>query len=227
MPVPATEAVNPRRLIRDEVFLRLLDAIVDGDLLPGEQLYDAEIEKWVGVSRTPVREALNQLAGMGLVEILPQKRTRVTPIDPERLRGLIATLGTLFRSVVRDATPLLTDGDKEQLLALLARMNSGEDLAALVKERAATESVMSVYVRRLDNKTIARLATRHLPEIRRALNAAPSPASFEAGIPFLTATIEASVAGDVTKATEGVSGFWNTALAQLVDEYAATAKKEI
>jgi DNA-binding GntR family transcriptional regulator len=227
MPVPVTEAVNPRRLIRDEVFLRLLDAIVDGDLLPGEQLYDAEIEKWVGVSRTPVREALNQLAGMGLVEILPQKRTRVTPIDPDRLRGLIDTLGTLSRSVVRDATPLLTEGDKEQLRALLARVGSSKDLAALIKDSAVTEAFMAVYLRRLDNKTIARLVMRHLPEIRRALNAAPSAASLEAGIPFLKATVEASVAGDAEKAAAGVSDFWNTALVQLVDEYAATAKKEI
>src|SRR5690242_1549936 len=109
MPVPVTEAVSPRRLIRDEVFQRLLDAIVGGDLTPGEQLYDAEIERWVGVSRTPVREALNQLATMGLVEILPQKRTRVTPIDPTRLRSLVETVGTLLQGVVRDATPLLTE----------------------------------------------------------------------------------------------------------------------
>src|SRR6478752_1381369 len=115
MPVPVTGAASPRRLIRDEVFLRLLDAIVDGDLLPGEQLYDAEIERWVGVSRTPVREALNQLAAMGLVEILPQRRTRVTPIDPERLRALLSTIGTLLRGIVRDATPLLTDDDKQEL----------------------------------------------------------------------------------------------------------------
>jgi DNA-binding GntR family transcriptional regulator len=206
------------------VFLRLLDAIVDGDLLPGEQLYDAEIEKWVGVSRTPVREALNQLAGMGLVEILPQKRTRVTPIDPDRLRGLIDTLGTLFRGVVRDAVPLLTEGDKEELQTLLAQVDKAGDLAALVKDSAVTEAIMAVYIRRLDNKTIARLTTRHLPEIRRALNAAPSAASLEAGIPFLKATVEASVAGDVEEATAGASDYWNTALVQLVDEYAATAK---
>ena len=116
MPVPVTEAASPRRLIRDEVFQRLLDAIVGGDLLPGEQLYDAEIERWVGVSRTPVREALNQLAAMGLVEILPQRRTRVTPIDPERLRRLIATVGILIAGVVRDALVRRLGTDKHNPL---------------------------------------------------------------------------------------------------------------
>src|SRR3569623_3472157 len=127
MPVPVTGAASPRRLIRDEVFLRLLDAIVDGDLLPGEQLYDAEIERWVGVSRTPVREALNQLSTMGLVEILPQRRTRVTPIDPVRLRELIATVGVLLAGLVRDATPLLTEDAREALRAIAAGAGAASD----------------------------------------------------------------------------------------------------
>ncbi|HEV7185609.1 MAG: GntR family transcriptional regulator [Actinomycetales bacterium] len=217
MPVPISEAVNPRRLIRDEVFIRLLDAIVDGDLLPGEQLYDAEIEKWVGVSRTPVREALNQLAAMGLVEILPQKRTRVTPIDKERLRGLIETLGALFRSVVRDATPLLTDGDKEKLRSFKQRIDSGEDAADLIRARLLSDGFLDVYIRRLDNKTIARLATRHLPEIHRALNVASDSTAFEAALPSLRATVDASIAGKASKAAAGVGDLWLNAIIRLVD----------
>ena len=225
MPVPITESASPRRLIRDEVFLRLLDAIVEGDLTPGEQLYDAEIEKWVGVSRTPVREALNQLASMGLVEIMPQKRTRVTPIDPDRLRGLIDSIGTLLRGVVRDATPLLTDGDREALRTFLERATSGEDMDALVRDRFITEGFMSVFVRRLDNKTVARLFKRHLPEIRRALIAAPSSAPFDKGAPYLKATVEAALAGDAKKAAKGVADYWDKGLLTVVDEFAALERK--
>src|SRR3954471_24438605 len=138
MPVPVTGAASPRRLIRDEVFLRLLDAIIDGDLLPGEQLFDAEIERWVGVSRTPVREALNQLAAMGLVEIMPQKRTRVTPIDSTRLRGLIETIGTLLRGIVRDTTPLLTDRDRDVLRAFAEKATSVDEMPAMARDRLFT-----------------------------------------------------------------------------------------
>ncbi|MGJ4846063.1 GntR family transcriptional regulator [Leifsonia sp. Le1] len=226
MPVPITETVSPRRLIRDEVFLRLLDAIVDGDLTPGEQLYDAEIEKWVGVSRTPVREALNQLASMGLVEIMPQKRTRVTPIDAVRLRGLIETVGTLLHGVVRDSTALLTDDDKATLRDFAARATSGDDLGALIRDKSFADDFINVYVRRLDNKTVARLLNRHLPEIRRALIAAPSTSAFEASLPYLTTIVEASVAGNADKAATAVDGYWSKALAQLVDEFAALEKKE-
>jgi DNA-binding GntR family transcriptional regulator len=219
MPVPITEAVSPRRLIRDEVFERLLDAIVGGDLTPGEQLYDAEIEKWVGVSRTPVREALNQLAAMGLVEILPQKRTRVTPINPARLRGLIETTGTLLSGVARDATPFLTDADKQKLRDFQERISGGTD--RLDRDRALTESFINVFVRRLDNKTIARLANRHLPEVRRALIVAPTSEAFEKAQPFVGPIVDAAMAGDGKAVAQGVAGYWNEGLITVVEEFEA------
>ncbi|WP_426622918.1 GntR family transcriptional regulator [Leifsonia sp. McL0607] len=223
MPVPIAEAVSPRRLIRDEVFIRLLDAIVDGDLTPGEQLYDAEIEKWVGVSRTPVREALNQLAAMGLVEIMPQKRTRVTPIDPVRLRALIDTVGSLMTGVVRDATSLLTDDDRDALRAFKERVGDGTEMADLVRERVLTDGFINVFVRRLDNRTIAKLFTRRLPEVRRALIAAPTSNAFTKGAPHAKAAVDAAVAGNGVKAANAIAEFWTKGLVTVVDEFATKA----
>ncbi|WP_158861965.1 GntR family transcriptional regulator [Leifsonia sp. AG29] len=225
MPVPSTEAVSPRRLIRDEVFIRLLDAIVEGDLTPGEQLYDAEIEKWVGVSRTPVREALNQLAAMGLVEILPQKRTRVTTIDPERLSGLIRTVGTLFSGVVRDVTPLLTDEDRAALRDLSERPEL-EELAGIERDRFVTENFLAVFLRRFDNRTLARLLKRHLPEVSRALVAAPSNVPFEKAAPHLRATAQAAAAGKSDKAARAMGDYWEKGLLTVAAEFAELERKD-
>lgn len=220
MPVPVTGAASPRRLIRDEVFLRLLDAIVDGDLLPGEQLYDAEIERWVGVSRTPVREALNQLAAMGLVEILPQRRTRVTPIESRRLRELLTTVGVLVAGVVRDATPLLTDADRETL-----RSVPTGDASEAVRSGLSTDGFLGVFVRRLDNATVARLLKRHLPEVRRALNAAPSAAPLQKALPSLKALVDAAVAGKADKAARATTDLFDKALVPIADEFATSSKE--
>lgn len=222
MPVPVTGVASPRRLIRDEVFLRLLDAIVDGDLLPGEQLYDAEIERWVGVSRTPVREALNQLAAMGLVEILPQRRTRVTPIEPERLRELLVTVGVLVAGVVRDATPLLTDDDRMRLAATA----DAADAATAIRSGLSADGFLGVFVRRLDNATVGRLLKRHLPEVQRALNAAPSAAAFERAQPSVTALLDAAGAGRADAAARAATELFGTALVTLADEFGETPKKE-
>lgn len=220
MPVPVTEAASPRRLIRDEVFQRLLDAIVGGDLLPGEQLYDAEIERWVGVSRTPVREALNQLAAMGLVEILPQRRTRVTPIDPERLRQLIATVGVLVTGVVRDATPLLTDDDREAL-----RTAAEGDAATVVRAGLSADGFVGVFVRRLDNGTIARLLKRHLPEVQRALNAVKSDSAFDKARASVKALADAAVAGKADKAARAAADLFDKTLPAIADEFGPTQKE--
>ena len=220
MPVPVTGAASPRRLIRDEVFVRLLDAIVGGDLLPGEQLYDAEIERWVGVSRTPVREALNQLAAMGLVEILPQRRTRVTPIEPGRLRDLIATIGVLVAGVVRDATPLLTDADREALRGAA----TGDDASTAIRTALSADGMLGVFVRRLDNGTVARLLKRHLPEVQRALNAAPAAGAYERAQRSLTALVDAAVAGKADKAGRAAAELFDTALVTVADDFAS--KKE-
>lgn len=50
-----------RRLLSDEVFDRLRDAIVRSELVPGEKVKDTELAERFGLSRTPVREALNRL----------------------------------------------------------------------------------------------------------------------------------------------------------------------
>ncbi|KQR64583.1 hypothetical protein ASF89_08855 [Frigoribacterium sp. Leaf172] len=63
------------------VFDKLLAAIVDGTLEPGERLNDDELCKWLGVSRTPVREAIAQLNTYGLVEIEANRYTRVAARD--------------------------------------------------------------------------------------------------------------------------------------------------
>ncbi|MBW8872009.1 MAG: GntR family transcriptional regulator, partial [Leifsonia sp.] len=195
-------------------------AIVDGDLLPGEQLYDAEIERWVGVSRTPVREALNQLAAMGLVEILPQRRTRVTPIESARLRDLIATVGVLVAGVVRDATPLLTDADREAL-----RNGLADEGVSAVSTGLSADGFLGVFVRRLDNGTIARLLKRHLPEVQRALNASSSPARLEKGRPFVKALVDAAVAGKTEKATRAATDLFDKALVAIADDFAASTKE--
>ena len=101
MPIPTTSnEEGPRRLLRDVVFEKMLAAIVDGTLEPGERLNDDQLVKWLGVSRTPVREAIAQLHTYGLVEIEANRFTRVSARDDDvyvEAAQFLAGLHTLAR----------------------------------------------------------------------------------------------------------------------------------
>src|SRR3954470_11735959 len=81
MPVPGSKAMLERDLLRDRAYGALQDAIVDGTLAPGERLRDQELCEWLGLSRTPVRDALSRLEQDGLVGTEPQRVPRVAPLD--------------------------------------------------------------------------------------------------------------------------------------------------
>src|SRR6478609_8709865 len=94
MPVPANDPFE-RDLLRDRAYAAIRDAIVDGTLQPGERLRDQELQAWLGLSRTPVREALNRLEQDGLVETAPQRFTRVAPLDRRAAKDAFPVVAAL------------------------------------------------------------------------------------------------------------------------------------
>src|SRR5207248_3505224 len=80
MPIPQTEIRLTRSLARDEAYEKIRDWIIDGTLRPGELLRDQEIAQSLGVSRTPMREALRRLEDEGFVETALNRWTRVAPL---------------------------------------------------------------------------------------------------------------------------------------------------
>lgn len=102
VPIPTNAPIPQRRLLRDDVYRSIRDAIVRGQLAPGEQLRDQELGAWLQVSRTPVREALQRLAQAGLVVAEPGRMTRVAPENPEAVvhaRQIAAQLHALAMSL--------------------------------------------------------------------------------------------------------------------------------
>lgn len=130
IPIDSQPAPNKRTLLRDTVFERLRDAILDGTLQPGERLHDEQIEKWLGVSRTPVRDALNELSRSGLVEMAPNRYTRVAVPREEEAIHALQVLGVILGGVVRLATPRMKDKARAAAvtkIALVAKYLRGGD----------------------------------------------------------------------------------------------------
>lgn len=109
MPVPVpTKASEPRRLLRDIVFDKMLAAIMDGTLEPSERLNDEELVSWLGVSRTPIREAIAKLTQFGLIDLEANRYTRIAARDPhafEEASRFLAGLHDLAATWNRKETP--------------------------------------------------------------------------------------------------------------------------
>jgi DNA-binding GntR family transcriptional regulator len=104
----------------DEVYARVGAAILDGRLAPGERLRDHELAEWLGVSRTPVREALQRLSRTGLVEVSPNRYTRVSIPDASLLKETHEFAVLMLGNIVRLAVERCTG---EQLTALAGRLD--------------------------------------------------------------------------------------------------------
>lgn len=108
-----------RRSLSDDVFGVLRDAVLDGTLEPGERLHDDELVAWLGVSRTPIRSALDRLCDAGLVELSANRYTRVREPDQAWLVGSAAAAAGLHRAAA-GVLPVLDDACVDAVLARLA-----------------------------------------------------------------------------------------------------------
>jgi len=168
MPVPDRLDTIDRRLLRDDVHRRLRDAIVDGTLAPGEQLKDVELAAWLGVSRTPVREALLRLAEAGLVVAHPGRSTVVSSLDARAVRDARDVVAAMHEVAVREAVGSFTEDDLEAMRAanrrFAAAIEAGEVDAAL----RADDDFHGVPIAVAANQALIAVLEQFTPVVRRA-----------------------------------------------------------
>ena len=101
--------------LRDVVFNTLRQAIITGEFAPGERLMEIALANRLGVSRTPVREAIRKLELEGLVKIIPNKGAYVTGITPKDVQDIYMIRSMWEGMCARWATEHITPEQIEQL----------------------------------------------------------------------------------------------------------------
>ena len=101
--------------LRDVVFQTLRQAILRGELKPGERLMEIHLAQKLGVSRTPVREAIRKLELEGLVSIIPNKGAYVTGITRKDVEDIYAIRSLLEGLCARWATAHITEKQLDAL----------------------------------------------------------------------------------------------------------------
>ena len=107
-----------RELLSDQIRNALTDEIASGQLPAGTALDEQHLADRFGASRTPVREALRQLAAGGLVEMRPRRGVVVTPMTPTRIMDMFETTAEIEALCVRLATYRMTPLEFSRLLEL-------------------------------------------------------------------------------------------------------------
>ncbi len=123
------------RLLRQRVYERLEEMIIRGVLAPGEHLVETELAEQLGVSRNPVREALQGLQRAGWVELRPRHGAFVRTPSIAEVEGFFRVRAVLEEESARAVARNASASDVEQLRSLLAagdRAMAEEDEQALV-----------------------------------------------------------------------------------------------
>jgi DNA-binding GntR family transcriptional regulator len=156
--------------LRQRVYKALQEAIVSGELVPGARIRDQELATRLGVSRTPVREALQRLEDEGLVETAPRASIRVTPVDARAAREAFPVVSTLHALATRLAVPRLTSADVAAMREandLLATVVAAPDALTVLRAIEVDDTFHQVLINRSENREIALALERVMPKVRR------------------------------------------------------------
>jgi DNA-binding GntR family transcriptional regulator len=208
-----------RHLLRDRAYRTLRDAIVTGELPPGAVIRDLELAEKVGLSRTPVREALARLADDGLVETKPHSWTRVTPLVHRDVHDALVVVRAMHELAVRLAVPLMTERHYDQMRAANRRFAQALDKEDIQAALDADDALHGVPITVLGNRALAATIERQLPLIRRLEKLRFGSLLGRRSIAWHDQLIDACQDTDVETAVAITNRIWTT-LIELFDEEA-------
>ena len=204
-----------RTLLREAAYQSIRRAIVTGDLAPGAVLRDAELADRLGLSRAPVRDALQQLTANGLVETKPQSYTRVTQLVMADVRDAIVVVRAMQELAAGEAA--LSEGEIAEMRAANQRFALAVSLGDVDAALAADGELHGVLIAACGNRAVADTIDRYSPLIERVERRRFGSLAAYQSIHAHERLIECCAAGDRAGAVAITAAIWS-ALLELIDE---------
>jgi GntR family transcriptional regulator, rspAB operon transcriptional repressor len=123
-------ALDRKAPLRDQIYQLIRGLVIIGQLRPGQPVNEVEIAEQLGVSRTPVREAVKRMSDEGLINVFAQNGTFVAPISPRALEEAYIIRNALELESVRRAAVVMTLAHEEALEDAI-----GAHQTAIVRQR--------------------------------------------------------------------------------------------
>lgn len=143
--------------LRDVVFNTLRQAILKGELKPGERLMEIQLAQRLGVSRTPVREAIRKLELEGLVLMIPRKGAEVAQITRQDLEDVLEVRAALEELAVKDACLHITDEEIKKLRKASEEFQKTLKTNDLVASAQADMEFHEVIYNAADNRRLVQI----------------------------------------------------------------------
>ena len=156
------------RLLRDEAYQRVRDAILSGELAPGSTLRVDTLARELGLSAMPIREALARLRDDGLVETRPRSGTRVAPLTLDASSEALAVITAMHELAVRTAIPRLNESHFQRLGEAAQRFKFAVESGDYESALDADDDFHGLFVEVAGNRALHDTLARYLPTLRRA-----------------------------------------------------------
>ena len=163
--------LEPAPNLTEQVYARILEAITDRTLLPGQRITQNELADKLGVSRQPVSHALHLLHRQGLLAESGRRGFEVTQLDPERIRQLYEVRGAIDALAARLAAGRAkTDAAGRALLETALRAGRAIDKKTPLARLIALDVDFHTAIYRLaGNPAISEMIAPQWPHMRRSM----------------------------------------------------------
>lgn len=156
LPFDGDAAPIARQSLHDQVVARLRDMVTEGRLAPGQRVNEVALCQGLGVSRTPLREALKTLAGEGLLELVPSRGAIVRHFTDKDVADSMQVLKVLEQLAGRRACALGDAAGIARVLAMHAAMQERYAVRDRLPYFKLNQAIHSAIVALADNAPLAR-----------------------------------------------------------------------
>ena len=143
-----------RRSLHDEIVTRVRDMIIEGTLAPGARIHEGQLGQALGVSRTPLREALKFLASEGLIELVASRGAVVRKFTPKDVRDMLDVLAVLEAFAGRLACRNATAAEIAEVRRLHDRMTEHYHVRDRLEYFKLNQQIHSSFLRLSGNPAL-------------------------------------------------------------------------
>lgn len=195
--------------LSDQVATYLSEKIIRLKLEPGERILEQKIADELGISRSPIREAIRILEKSGLVEIIPRCGARVTRVPEEFISGFCDVLSVLCGLVVRRLIENCQENHLQELIEIHARM---VDSAERGDDSAFYEGIFhyaSVSLESAGNQILTRFIHDLMPNSRRlqSISIKMKTNDLKRNIEYFKIILDSIESGDVARGEKAIQEY--------------------